>query len=313
MKKILLTAIQYPDTDGVSSALAYQSYLAAKDLSNDYIAAFEGGLHVEPRFVCDQLKLGVKILNGKTRFDEFILLDASERAGLPKQLRLNDVTEVIDHRMFSDFAAFPRAKFRVEPVGAAATLIAEFFYFDRSINLSTELAALLLCGIYSNTVIFQSDTSTARDLRMRDWLTSMLPKKYSDLPHRMYEFKSRYTLDNIEEVLKDDAKDNCVQFRFEEPAVIFQIETALVEPLLEQEARLLTNMGKLFPDRKYKLLIIQDAKNTQTFLLSDSEKVHAALKGAKLDLQDTSSPLLKQLPNIVMRKSVMKAINESTH
>ena len=79
MKQVLVTGSVYPDTDAVSCMLAYASYQQTRDSSKTYVAAAGGGLHVEPRFVCEQLGLEVRILGDNDKFDEFILVDASEQ------------------------------------------------------------------------------------------------------------------------------------------------------------------------------------------------------------------------------------------
>jgi manganese-dependent inorganic pyrophosphatase len=307
MKQVLVTGSVYPDTDAVSCMLAYASYQQTRDSSKTYVAAAGGGLHVEPRFVCEQLGLEVRILGDNDKFDEFILVDASEPKGLPQIVRPDGVIEVIDHRLFADYRAFPNARFRIEPVGAAATQVAELFYFDMPTRLQPEHAALLLCGIHSNTVNFQADTTTFRDQRMRNWLQEKLLPEHKDLPRSMYDYKSAYVLENLEEVLRDDAKDDC-DFGLDEPVVVFQIETAKAEELLSREQDMLEAMGTLFPDNKHKVLVIQDAGRGQTLIISDSDSANIVLTRTRLPIKSTGLPRRLVIPHIVMRKSIQQAV-----
>jgi manganese-dependent inorganic pyrophosphatase len=307
MNKVLITGSYCPDMDAVSCAITYAAYLQAKDPSKMYQAKFDGGVHMEPGFVCEQLGFDADILDKNDKFDAYILVDASELKGLPKIICANDVVEVIDHRLFAEYESFPNAKFRVEPVGAAATQIAEFFYFDTAVPLSSTHAALLLCGICSNTINFQSDTTTFRDQRIRTWLYQQLSPQLQMLPQRMYDFKSNYALNHVQEVLRDDAKDNC-DFGLEEAVVIFQIETLQTAELIQRQEELLTHMHALFPQRKHLLLLIQDAKNGRTIMITDSKSVVTILQKTHLPIEDTESKQRLELPQIVMRKSVYQAV-----
>ena len=130
MNTTLITAAGYPDLDGVACAIAYAEYLGQKQPDTRYIAKFFNKPQIEPAFIASELDLLVEVVNeGEiSKYDNFILVDMSEPKGLPELLELDKVLEVIDHRMFPDYRAFPNAKFRVEPVGAAATQVAEFFF-----------------------------------------------------------------------------------------------------------------------------------------------------------------------------------------
>lgn len=311
MARILITAAIEPDLDGVSCAIAYALFLQTHDLANEYVAAFQGEPHSEARFVLENTGLAAKQIAPDDHFDHFILVDASEPYGLPETVRNEDVSEVIDHRMFADWAAFPDARFRVEPVGAAATQIAEFYYFDRSVSLSPAVATLLLCGIVSNTVNFKADTTTFRDERMQRWLQEAGGGNYAGLPQRMYDYKSRYALDHLAEVLKSDAKDSVTQFALPASLVAFQIETSQASALLARESEMITIMQRLFPERQYQLLMLQDAAEGTTYLISAQPEVLAVLKRSKLTLEDTTSPHVVCVPHIVMRKSVIQAAKEA--
>jgi inorganic pyrophosphatase/exopolyphosphatase len=153
MPKTLITGAALPDIDAWACALAYADYLNQKTKTQDYVAKFEAKGHLSGQFVADYLGLPYDILQQGDVFEQLILVDASERTGLPKMLDPEKVVEVIDHRMYPHYDYFPKSRFRVEPVGAAATLIAEFFYFDPEVTLDSKLASALLCAMYYSSKV----------------------------------------------------------------------------------------------------------------------------------------------------------------
>ena len=71
--------------------------------------------------------------------------------------------EVVDHRAVNEADKFQNAKIQIEMVGSAATLIAEKF-LHATTSTSPESAALLYSAIISNTINFQANVTTDRDI-----------------------------------------------------------------------------------------------------------------------------------------------------
>jgi len=122
--------------------------------------------------------------------EKFILTDYSERSGISPVVVPEQVIEVIDHRNFPTYEDFKHAKFRIEYVGAAATLVAETYYFDTTVSLPLPLANMLYCAIFSNTLNFGARMCGYRDLRMKDWLESLGVDK--ELPEHMFLARDEY-------------------------------------------------------------------------------------------------------------------------
>lgn len=309
--RVLITATENPDLDGVSCAIAYQTYLAARAPGANYEAAFEGNLQMEPAFVIGRLGLKAAQIEEGNQYDKFILVDACEDRGLPSAVRLKDVIEVVDHRQFPDYAAFPNAKFRVEPVGAAATQIAEKYYFDYESQtvLTPALAALLLCGIYSNTANFKSDTTTFRDTRMREWLEGLLPAELTGLPREMFEHKTKAVLDNLREALQGDVHDDSRQFGEGITAAIYQLELMGAEPLKARLDEAYSLMRQLYPGNPYQMLIVQDIQAGKTTVFSQNDWMLQRLAQTSLPGKVVDDRF--ELDRVIMRKSFKKALMES--
>ncbi len=191
MNEILVTSYQNPDLDGTACAVGYAEYLQKEGLQA--IAAIFGTLHRETEFV---LQSGS--FEGPAHAEEMsienmdvILVDASDATGIAKNIKLSQVTEVIDHRKVHHADDFKNAQIQIELVGSAATLIAEKFHSNNT-SISGRSALLLYAAIVSNTINFQATVTTERDKEMAQWLKSVA-KPSDDFPHKMFQAKSQLT------------------------------------------------------------------------------------------------------------------------
>jgi len=294
MQKILITWSITPDIDAVACAIGYQHYLSQKNNDNNYVAGSQDGMHPEADFVCKKLELLCHAIQPTDSYDSYIIVDASAKDGLPDCIKYDAVQEVIDHRMFPDYAAFPYAKFRIEPVGAAATQVAEFFYFDTAVTISPEIAQLLLCAIYSNTVNFKADVTTFRDHRMKQWLEKLVVD--TTLYEQMFTHKTAYILDNLEEVLLAEDKD------IDNSLKLFQLELYDADLLL-QDTGLLVLMQKLNINNIQVITILQDIQKGETLLVPLNDATKKTIDQAGLPWWRNDN--IWQIPHIMMRKTLI--------
>ena len=184
----LIIPYSNPDLDGVACAIGYEEYLSSKAIQCK--AAIFGEPQSEARFVLEKNSIPQpeNAQNLIHDVDEVILVDASDTIGISSQISREKVIEVIDHRIHFKKTDFPNAKFQIEPVGAAATLIAEKFY-KNNVNISTNTSLLLYSAIISNTINFKTGNTTQRDIHICDQISRnvIIPSDWCD---RMFQYKS---------------------------------------------------------------------------------------------------------------------------
>lgn len=83
-----------------------------------------------------------------------------------------EILEIIDHHKLGNQSSDQPITFMTAPVGSTCTLVASL-YRERGIAPDKKIAALLLAGILSDTVILKSPTTTGRDKEMVSWLESL--------------------------------------------------------------------------------------------------------------------------------------------
>jgi manganese-dependent inorganic pyrophosphatase len=158
----IVTSYVDPDTDGISCAIGFAK-LARHQGRGPYVPVFAGQLNQETLLALTWLNL--EHPTPMAVFDaaqSIVLVDTHHVRQLPSGFPCDKVVEIIDHHPHGDLDAFPNARVYNERVGAAATLVAERF-FDNGINLDDGTAALLACGILSNTLDFMAPSTTERD------------------------------------------------------------------------------------------------------------------------------------------------------
>ncbi|MEI6462955.1 MAG: DHH family phosphoesterase [bacterium] len=296
---ILITANSISDLDGVACAVCLTHFLNEIPDGHQYFFGFSEGISEEAKFVMERLQIEYEILDKKKdKFDRFYLVDFSEKKGLPEFIDSEKVIRVIDHRAFPDYEAFPNAQYQIELVGAAATLIAEKYYFGQK-NIPIDLANLLLCAIYSNTVNFKATVTTERDRRIQRWLEAMVGG--NGLAMEMFEYKTKQALDNLEKAMEDEKKD----FLFEKkPAVLYQLELVRGESILKEE-KYMKIIKSILKSQKteYSALIVQDITEGKTYIYSTNKDFYSLIDNK---FEGNLSPDgYYTIPEVTMRKVIL--------
>jgi len=190
MGKILVTTYTNPDLDGVACAIAYSELL--NKTGKAAAAGIFGEINDETRLVIKKFRIrhpskGSELIDDAK---EIVLVDVSSAFGLSEKIDISKVIEFIDHHKLSMEGKLDNAKVQLELVGAAATLIAERFQ-KAAVEPSKEAAALLYYAIVSNTINFNNNVTTQKDIGMADWLSLRFDYKpgYTD---ELFALKSAF-------------------------------------------------------------------------------------------------------------------------
>ncbi len=199
--KIITTTYNGPDLDGYGCAVAYAELLRSQ--GKDAQAHVWDDPHIEVQWLFETFNLPRALGPVDDKDAQTVLLDCSSPEDMPGSFNLDQVVEIIDHRKVFKVDEFKNAKVQIEPVGAAATLVAERFK-KLGINPSKESALYLLGGIISNTQNFTA-VATDRDREMAKWLKE-ISNAPDDLAKQMFIAKSDLSGDRLQQTLKNDFK-----------------------------------------------------------------------------------------------------------
>ncbi|WP_186577314.1 manganese-dependent inorganic pyrophosphatase [Aquibacillus kalidii] len=163
MGKVLIFGHKNPDTDTITSALAYAD-LKSK-LGNEVEAVRLGEVNGETQYALDYFKVDAPRLveSVSSEADQVILVDHNEKQQSANDIDQVQVLEVIDHHRIANFETKDPLYYRAEPVGCTATILNKL-YKENNISISKEIAGLMLSAIISDSLLFKSPTCTDEDI-----------------------------------------------------------------------------------------------------------------------------------------------------
>ena len=239
-----------PDTDTICSAIAYTYYLNKKD--NKAIACRTGEINPETKYVLDYFKVEEPQMLSSAKGKKIILVDHNEKKQSPEDIDEGEIVQVIDHHKIN-FNYDKIVSFYVEPIGATATIIAKQFLQDTTVELSKEIAGLLLSAILSDTVIFRSPTTTKEDVFIAHKLSEIAEiKNIEEFGLNMKKQKSSIKELPSEEIILSDFKEYEVEGK---KFGCGQIEVVGLEETLERKEELIKAIEEMSKKREYDLLV----------------------------------------------------------
>jgi manganese-dependent inorganic pyrophosphatase len=121
-----------------------------------------------------------------------ILVDHNELGQAVPGAESVEILEVIDHHKLGNPPTNQPITFMAAPVGSTCTVVATL-YRERGIDPEQQIAALLLAGILSDTVILKSPTTTARDREIAAWLESIAGLDHATFGREIFSSCSGFT------------------------------------------------------------------------------------------------------------------------
>ena len=231
------------------------------------------------------------------RRKRIVLVDHNEVGQSVPGLDQAEVVAVIDHHRLADIQTGYPVFVRNEPVGSTNTIIATMFQ-EHGLMPGEKLAGLMAAAILSDTVMFKSPTTTARDHRMAERLARIAGLDLDKLGQEVFSASS--VSKSADVLLRTDLKeftlgDHCV--------VISQITTLDSAAVAARKEELLDEMEKQRQERKADmvLLMITDVlrEGTDLLFLGDREVIRQAF-----DLRDVPEDHVF-IPGLVSRKKQM--------
>ena len=197
--KIITSGSDYIDIDAYACMIAYSELLRIQ--GEDAIAFSTSRLNESISTTVQSWDAPVINDYSPSEDDTFILVDASNPSFLDKKVKLNKVSEVIDHHLGFEryWLEIIEDRLQIEYIGAACTLIYERWKESGLFDFMTTLSArLLVCGIIDNTLNFSAKITTLRDIEAYNELITK-----AELP---YNWTAQYFRECQESILKDIVK-----------------------------------------------------------------------------------------------------------
>ena len=190
------------------------------------------------------------ILNHKSK--KIILVDHNEFSQSVRNVEKAQILEVIDHHRINDFMTSQPVSFRNEIIGSSATIIATMFR-ENQIPIPSNLAGLLLGAVLSDTLVFQSPTTTRKDIDTANILAALADLDIETFSREMFTAAAASTKQSIYEMIVQDIKFydiNGVR------TMISQVIIPDAMAIKAREVEIYRDMNKLYEKKELDLLVV---------------------------------------------------------
>ncbi len=190
------------------------------------------------------------ILNHKNK--KIILVDHNEFSQSVRNIEKAQILEVIDHHRINDFMTSQPVSFRNEIIGSSATIIATMFR-ENQIPIPANLAGLLLGAVLSDTLVFQSPTTTRKDIDTANILAALADLDIETFSREMFTAAAASTKQSIYEMIVQDIKFYDIN------GVRTMISQVLIPDAMAIKAReveIHRDMNKLYEKKELDLLVV---------------------------------------------------------
>ena len=194
-----------PDSDSVCSAISL-AYLLNK-IGRAATPARQGELNPETKFILD--KFGFEAPELKTSFagDELFITDYSDIAQAPQDLDKTTVVGIVDHHKLGDITTSAPLECWIRPVGCTNTIVKEMYDYHK-VEIPANIAAIMMCAILSDTVIFKSPTCTPLDIQVVKELSKICGiEDFGALGMEMFKVKSEVEGTPVRDLVMRDYKN----------------------------------------------------------------------------------------------------------
>ncbi|MGJ0299879.1 manganese-dependent inorganic pyrophosphatase [Aliarcobacter cryaerophilus] len=194
-----------PDSDSVCSAISL-AYLLNK-IGREATPARQGELNPETKFILDKFGFEAPVLKTSFAGDELFITDYSDIAQAPQDLDKTTVVGIVDHHKLGDITTSAPLECWIRPVGCTNTIVKEMYDYHK-VEIPANIAAIMMCAILSDTVIFKSPTCTALDIQVVKELSKICGiEDFGALGMEMFKVKSEVEGTPIRELVMRDYKN----------------------------------------------------------------------------------------------------------
>lgn len=271
MSKMLVFGHKNPDTDSITSAIAYAEL--KKELGYQVEAVRLGAVNAETQYALDYFKVEAPRLVEEVskEVDTVILVDHNEFQQSANDIAEVKIAEVIDHHRVGNFETKDPLMMRLEPVGCTATILLKL-YKENGVKIKKEIAGLMLSAIISDSLLFKSPTCTEEDVQAAKELAELAGVDAETYGLEMLKAGADLSKKTSEELISLDAKEFTMGNKKVE---IAQVNTVDPQEVLQRKEELTNVIQKVIDEKGLSLFtfVITDILTNDSVVLALGEEV----------------------------------------
>lgn len=296
MSKVFIFGHKNPDTDSICSAIAYAEL--KKKLGVDAEPIRLGQVNGETSYALEYFKAEAPrfVEAVASEVSEVILVDHNEFQQSANDIRDVKILEVIDHHRIANFETSDPLYYRAEPVGCTATILKKM-YRENSVDITKEVAGLMLSAIISDSLLFKSPTCTDEDVKAAHELAEIAEVNLEEYGLAMLKAGADLSDKTIEELISLDAKEFQIGSY---KAEIAQVNAIDLNDVLSRKAELEAILSNAVEQKELDLFlfVLTDILNSDSVVIAIGNETKAVEKAYNVTLENNSA-LLK---GVVSRK-----------
>ncbi|TYS14559.1 manganese-dependent inorganic pyrophosphatase [Rossellomorea vietnamensis] len=289
MEKVLIFGHKNPDTDTICSALVYADLKTQLGMDAEPIRL--GEINGETQYALDHFNVEAPRLVEKVAAEakEVILVDHNERQQSADDIEEVRVLEVIDHHRIANFETSDPLYYRAEPVGCTATILNKI-YKEKGLNISKEMAGLMLSAIISDSLLFKSPTCTEEDVEAARELAEIAGVDADEYGLEMLKAGASLGDKTSADLISLDAKEFQMGSYKVEVAQVNAVDT---DEVLQRQGELEEAISKTISEKGLDLFLFvtTDILNSDSVALALGEKTEAVEKAYNVQLNNNTAVL----------------------
>lgn len=181
-----------------------------------------------------------------------ILVDHNEYEQSVDGLDEAEIVEIIDHHKIGSIGTSIPINFRNMPVGSSNTIV-YLLYKENNVEVSKQMAGLMLSGILSDTLMFVSPTTTELDKKVGVELTTIAQLDYKNFAMEMFKAGSLLKGKTEEEIFYTDFKN----FTIDDKKVgVSQISTVNIDDIITNSEKYIELINRIAENNNYYILAL---------------------------------------------------------
>lgn len=305
MAKTYIFGHKSPDSDTITSALVMENLEHA--LGNTDAKAYRlGNLNKETEFILNQFNIEAPELIDSVEDDaSVILVDHNSQSESAENLENANIVKVVDHHKIAFNTSYPLFC-RLEPVGCTQTILYKL-YKENNVEITKDIASLMLSAIISDTLLLKSPTTTEDDKKALEELAEIAEIGYETYGLEMLKAGTDLSDFTIQEILALDAKQ--IDFK-DVKSIVNQVNTASISDVLEMKDELEEGIKEIIEKENLDLfmLLITDIVNSNSQVIAIGDKADLVEKAYNVKLDDNTA----LLEGVVSRKKQVVPIMTET-
>ena len=254
-----------PDSDTITSSIVMANL--ENELGNADAKAYRlGNINKETEFILNYLNMDAPELLESVEDDaDVILVDHNSPAESVENLENANILKVVDHHKLALETSYPLF-LRFEPVGCTETILCKL-YEENGIEITKEIATLMLSAIISDTLLLKSPTTTQDDVAAVEKLADIAEVDAEEYGLEMLKAGTDLSSFTIDEILALDAKQ--IDFK-DVRSIVNQVNTADISDVMAMKDDLEAGINKIIEAEGLDLfmLLITDIVNSNSQVIA---------------------------------------------